>query len=152
MPAENQRVRRGTSAVGATRGSHARPLAVPALLAVAAALIVAHILFYDGPFGSWTYIGFGSGASAVAWAGARWSGFHAATTLIAAGVTLSTIGDIIWEYIAIGDDGPATSLADAAWLGRLHRDRGGPAGRRPRPAVACVSTVTASSTWSSCSW
>ena len=85
-------------------------------MALAAMLIVAHVVTYEGPLGAWTYIGFGVGASAVAWAGAWWGGFHGSTTLIAAGVTLSTLGDVIWEYIAIGDDGPASSIADAAWL------------------------------------
>jgi len=91
----------------------------PALLLALAALavVVAHGVWPEGAFGEWSYLAVVDGAAVVALA-AAWRRRSATAVLVAVGVTLSGLGDLIWQvYVWNNGVEPDLSIADIGWLG-----------------------------------
>jgi diguanylate cyclase (GGDEF)-like protein/PAS domain S-box-containing protein len=81
------------------------------------AVVAAHGVWPEGAFGEWSYLVVVDGAAVVAVVGA----LRCRTTtsvLIAAGVTLSGLGDLVWQlYVWNRGVAPDLSVADVGWLG-----------------------------------
>jgi diguanylate cyclase (GGDEF)-like protein/PAS domain S-box-containing protein len=78
-----------------------------------------HLVHPGGPTGEWTYLAVGIGASVAAWIGAtRAAPDRVVGRLVALGVTLSAIGDLIYQLLEwFGSSTPDVSVADVFWLG-----------------------------------
>ena len=89
-----------------------------AVAAAAVALLVAHLLKPLGPVGTATYLAAVCGAAVMAWLGAlrRPRGPSRIPVLIAAGITASAVGDLIWYLYQWTGTEPNVSMADAAYL------------------------------------
>ena len=91
----------------------------PAVFVVSAALLVGqHLLVPTGPLGDSTYLAAVWGAAVVAWIGAlrRPRSRTIIPALIAAGLTASAVGDLVWLIYAWNGHEPDASSADAAYF------------------------------------
>jgi diguanylate cyclase (GGDEF)-like protein/PAS domain S-box-containing protein len=88
-------------------------------LSLALAVTGLHLVHPAGPVGEWTYLAVGIGASVAAWIGSyRAAPDRVVGRLVALGVTLSAIGDLIYQLIVwFGSSVPDVSVADIFWLG-----------------------------------
>ena len=89
-----------------------------AVMAVALALVAAHLLEPSGVLGDATYLAAIGGAAAMAWVGALRSprGPSRIPVLIAAGITANAVGELIWIlYVQAGYE-PNVSVADVAYF------------------------------------
>lgn len=89
-------------------------------VAVACAVAVVVHAFSDpnGVLAEGTYLGVLVGASIGAWIGALRapSGERLVARLIAAGVTLTALGDLLWFALSLADVEPDVSVADVPWF------------------------------------
>jgi two-component system sensor histidine kinase/response regulator len=89
--------------------------AVAGLVAVAILLMAVHLWRPTGPVGDVTYLAAVTGGAVMGWVGAlrRPRGSSRIPVLIAVGITLSALGDLIWmAYVWSGRE-PNVSVADA---------------------------------------
>ncbi len=89
-----------------------------AVVVATLALLAAHLLQPSGSIGRATYLAAVVGAAVIAWVGAlrRPRGPSRVPVLIAAGLSSSAVGDLIWyTYVWTGDE-PNVSVADAAYF------------------------------------
>jgi len=88
-------------------------------LSVVAVAVLAHVSGLDGNDATLVYLAIVCGAAVAAWFGAlRTSRWRASGVLLAAGVTLSALGDLVWAvYGWLWDEYPEVSLADVPWMG-----------------------------------
>jgi diguanylate cyclase (GGDEF)-like protein/PAS domain S-box-containing protein len=87
-----------------------------ALLAVLGAVSL-HFTHPTGRLGECTYLLAGSGAAIVAWFGAARASDRTVGRLVALGVSLSALGDLIYQVLVWSGGQPDVSIADIAWLG-----------------------------------
>jgi two-component system sensor histidine kinase/response regulator len=95
--------------------------ATPRRVAVALgllALLLVHLVWPTGPVGDGSYLVAVAGAAVVAWIGALRVGGPAALVprLIAAGITASALGDVVWLVLAWTGTEPDVSVADVFYL------------------------------------
>ena len=102
-----------------------------AFVATALVLIAVHLLWPTGPLGDATYLAAVGGAAVMAWVGAlrRPRGASRIPTLIAAGITASALGDLIWYLTSVEWRG-AQRLVGRRGLLPVLRGTGGGAGAR----------------------
>ena len=81
-------------------------------------LLAVHLLWPTGPLGDATFLAAVGGAAVMAWMGVlrRPRGASRIPVLIAAGVTASALGDLIWYLYLWSGEQPSVSMADAAYL------------------------------------
>ncbi len=81
-------------------------------------LLAVHLLSPTGPLGDATFLAAVGGAAVMAWIGVlrRPRGASRIPVLIAAGVTASALGDLIWYLYLWSGEQPSVSMADAAYL------------------------------------
>lgn len=95
---------------------------VVALLGVAAVLVILHLLQPTGPLGDTTYLIAVLGGATIAWYGAfrtPWEGRRnpvRVRLLIAAGLTASAVGDVLWLLYTWSGNDPDGSVADIAYF------------------------------------
>ena len=89
-----------------------------AVVVATLALLAAHLLQPSGSIGRATYLAAVVGAAVIAWVGAlrRPRGPSRVPVLIAAGLSSSAVGDLIWYTYAWTGDEPNVSVADAAYF------------------------------------
>ena len=89
-----------------------------ALVLSAALLVVHHVFVPTGPVGDTTYLAAVWGAAIIAWAGAlrRPRGSTFTPRLIAAGLTASAVGDLVWLIYDWQGYEPDVSWADAPYF------------------------------------
>jgi signal transduction histidine kinase len=94
-----------------------RILSAACVVVVALAVLV-HVTTDDALAADVSYLGVMIGASVVAWAGVlRWPrGRRRLPCLIAAGVTLTALGDLLWTLLERAGAGTDASVADVAWF------------------------------------
>lgn len=94
-----------------------RILPVACALAVLLGVVV-HTTTGDALVADVSYLGVMVGASGVAWAGVlRWPrGRRGLPCLIAAGVSLTALGDLLWTLLERAGSGTDASVADVAWF------------------------------------
>ena len=104
------------SGTRATGRRHAGLLVAAA--GAALALVVVHLVQPTGPVGDGTYLAAVVAAAVVAWVGTgRAPREHRLVpALIAAGLSVSAVGDVIWLAISWSGDEPAVSVADVPYL------------------------------------
>ncbi|MGY1640069.1 putative bifunctional diguanylate cyclase/phosphodiesterase [Geodermatophilus sp. SYSU D00703] len=84
---------------------------------VLVAVLAAHAAAYGTVGSDVLYLAVTWAAAGLACRGALRAGRRSAAVLIAAGVSLSAVGDLVWQLGAWAGDAPDVSTADAAWLG-----------------------------------
>lgn len=94
----------------------ARPWQWWALLAVIA-MVSLHAVRPTGSLGEWTYLAAAVGAAVIAWVGASQAADRLVGRLVALGVSLSALGDVIYQLLVWSGDEPDVSVADIGWLG-----------------------------------
>jgi diguanylate cyclase (GGDEF)-like protein len=99
------------------RGRRSRPARAAGWLSAVAVLVAVHIALDDTPLAQALYLLVVVGASAVAWAGVRRGRARTARVLIAVGLTMSAVGDVLWELLFRNGVDMDVSIADAAYLG-----------------------------------
>ena len=86
-------------------------------LAVGCAGVLVHVLLYGNSISAWTYLALVCGAAVAAVLGAVRAGSGRLGALVAAGVSLSALGDIAWQVIVwVTGEEPYVSVADLGWL------------------------------------
>ncbi|MGY1703875.1 putative bifunctional diguanylate cyclase/phosphodiesterase [Geodermatophilus sp. SYSU D00697] len=97
-------------------GSRRRPASRVCLALVAVAL-AAHAASYGTGTADGIYLAVMTAASLLAWRGALRQGRRSAAVLVALGVTLTTLGDVVWFLYSWAGQIQDVSVADVAYLG-----------------------------------